>query len=319
MAHILVIKHGALGDMFQAFSAFASLRHAFPDDHLSLLTSSPYISLAQKSPWFDSVIVDNRPKLTDWRALLSLYRHIRRFDRVFDLQNSGRTRLYFRFTKPPFWSGQIPQANAPHLNPMARQMHTLTRQNDQLLAAGITPRPREVPMWLVEYGPIITEPYVVLVPGAASHRPAKQWPIEHFSALATYLKNCGLTPVIVGAPAHKSLGTSITQHVPNAIDLTGQTSLIELSGLIHQAHFVIGNDTGPMHIAATMDRPSLTLFSSESDPRRCAPLSLTPGYSQMLLVDDLTKLTVERVTAYLASWPLLKLEPQRKRVQSPTP
>ena len=39
---ILLIKHGALGDIIQGFDAFESLRKSFPDAHIALLTTKPY-------------------------------------------------------------------------------------------------------------------------------------------------------------------------------------------------------------------------------------------------------------------------------------
>ncbi|MXV36679.1 MULTISPECIES: glycosyltransferase family 9 protein [unclassified Saccharibacter] len=318
MAHILVIKHGALGDFCQAFSAFATLRHHFPSDHLTLLTSSLYRALAECSPWFDDVLVDDRPSWTHWRHHMWIRQLLRRVDKVIDLQNSGRTQSYFRLAGRPAWSGQHAKSDKAHTNPQRRAMHGLARQNDQLRTAGLTPLPRHVPDWLTAEGPVLSPPYAVLVPGAAAHRPAKRWPVRRFAALAQWLVEQDIQPVIVGDAAQHGLGSFICNTVPSAHDLTGRTSLPELAGLLHRAAFAVGNDTGPMHMAATMDCPSLTLFSHDSDPRLCAPLSLTPGYSRSLVTRDLATLSAERVCRYLQDWafPLLNLEPQQKSVQN---
>lgn len=317
MARILVIKHGALGDMCQAFGPFATLRHHFPSDHITLLTSSPYRVIAQRAPWFDDVLTDDRPPFTHWHHYLWIRQHLNRADWVVDLQNSSRTRSYFRLSRHAAWSGQHPRAHMAHTNPQCRQMHTLARQDDQLRAAGLTPQPRTVPLWLADDGPLLPSPYVVLVPGAAAHRPAKCWPIAYFTELARWLVTQGLHPVIVGDTAQRSLGHSIRQTVTSAHDLTGRTSLPELAGILHRAAFAVGNDTGPMHMAAAMDRPGLTLFSRDSDPRRCAPLALTPGYSRALITHDLTSLSTARVCRYIQDWAFLLLEPREKNVQNP--
>ena len=65
---ILVIKHGALGDIVQALDAFASLRAGNPQAHIALMTSSGFLSLAKMMPWFDEVIADPRAGLLNLAA-----------------------------------------------------------------------------------------------------------------------------------------------------------------------------------------------------------------------------------------------------------
>ena len=55
---ILVIKHGALGDIVQGLDAFASLRAGNPEAYITLMTSPGFVSLAEMMPWFDDVITD---------------------------------------------------------------------------------------------------------------------------------------------------------------------------------------------------------------------------------------------------------------------
>ncbi|MGB1177413.1 MAG: glycosyltransferase family 9 protein, partial [Candidatus Puniceispirillaceae bacterium] len=57
---ILVIKHGALGDLVQGFDAFAGLRAGRQDAHITLLTSPAFVELARRMPWFDEAVEDPR-------------------------------------------------------------------------------------------------------------------------------------------------------------------------------------------------------------------------------------------------------------------
>ena len=104
---ILVIKLGALGDMIQAFAPFAQIRRAHPDARISLLTTPPFADLARRSGLFDEVQIDGRP--SGVLAHLRLFRRLRRarYDRVYDLQTSGRSKNYFYgfWPAPPLWSG----------------------------------------------------------------------------------------------------------------------------------------------------------------------------------------------------------------------
>ncbi|MDF7673624.1 glycosyltransferase family 9 protein [Acetobacteraceae bacterium ESL0709] len=311
---ILIIKHGALGDIFQAFNAFASIRHAYPVSYIAVLTSSTYKKVLQASPWFDEVLIDDRTKITDWRAARRLWSLFQNFDRVIDLQNSGRTRLYRRLLilspgKSPLWLNNCNLGSLSSFPTLshARDMHTIIRQDNFLNALSIIPVKRDIPDWLVRDGSttpseIPPSPYIVLVPGAADHRPAKRWPLEHFSALIAYFGGKNMPCVITGTKEQEKLGHELQNAHPHLINLIGKTSLFALVQLLNKASLVIGNDTGPLHIAATMDRPTLTFFSKESDPRRCAPLGLSPGFNRILSCDDLSDLSVERVTDYLDLW-----------------
>ena len=60
MKHILIIKHGALGDIIQGIDAFASLREGFKDAHITMMTSPAFASLMKQMPYFDEVFTDNR-------------------------------------------------------------------------------------------------------------------------------------------------------------------------------------------------------------------------------------------------------------------
>jgi ADP-heptose:LPS heptosyltransferase len=80
------------------------------------------------------------------------------------------------------------------------------------------------------------------------------------------------------------------------LDLTGQTSLLALGGLAARAAVAVGNDTGPMHLAASMGCRSIVLFSAESDPALTAPVGRSVS---VLRVPDLGDLPVSRVAALL--------------------
>ena len=113
-------------------------------------------------------------------------------------------------------------------------------------------------------------PYVLLAPGASkAHRHIKCWPLDRYAEVATTLVKAGLTPVIVGGPDEDN--RPITDLCPEAIDLTGKTQLMDMLTLATHAAFAVGNDTGPMHIAATCLCPVLVLFFGSNDPNAVGP------------------------------------------------
>ena len=292
---VLVIKLGALGDFVLAFRPFAAIRAQHPDAEITLLTTCPFAALAERAPWFDRVEIDARPAWWDVSGLLRLRRGLRGFDFVYDLQTSSRSSRYHGLAGRPPWSGIAAGASHPHAHPGRNAMHTLDRQRDQLESAGIHAFPEPDLAWLTDGGPVLPPPYALLVPGAAPHRPEKRWPASRFGALAAVLHRRGVRPVIVGARQDAGLGAAIFAICPGAQDLTGKTSMLDLGGVASRAALAVGNDTGPMHLAAAVGCPSSVLFSGASDPVLTAPR----GRVTVLREADLGNLAVERVAANL--------------------
>ena len=295
MRRILVIKLGALGDFVLSFGPFAAIRAHHQAAHIVLLTTAPFGPLAQASPWFDEVRIDSRPGWWDLPALVRLRRMLGGFDFVYDLQTSGRSSLYFRMAGRPGWSGIARGASHPHANPGRNNLHTLDRQQDQLAMAGVSSAPSPDFSWLVAAGPVLSAPYALLVPGAAPHRPAKRWPAARFGQLALHLAGQGVRPVVVGACSDGPLARTIQAACPAALDLTGRTNLLDLAGVAARASVAVGNDTGPMHLAAATGCRCVVLFSGDSDPALTAPR----GQVAILRETDLADLTVARVAAAL--------------------
>ncbi len=276
-ARILVIKLGALGDFVLATGPFAAIRNAHPDDEITLLTTAPYAEIAEASGYFDEVWVDERPSRINLIAIHKLRLRLRRrmFYRVYDLQTSGRSSWYFHLMKglaQPQWSGIAFACSHPHRNPNRNRMHTIERQADQLAMTGIAETPLPDLSWLTSdisrFG--LPDRFVLLIPGGAVHRPGKRWPARAYRALSAQLTDQDVTPVIIGGPDEAGLAAEIAAGT-GAFFLAGQTSFADVASLSRKAAAAIGNDTGPMHIAAICGCPSVVLFSKDSDPSITAP------------------------------------------------
>ncbi|CCG39784.1 glycosyltransferase family 9 protein [Magnetospirillum molischianum] len=274
---ILVIKLGALGDFVQALGPFAAIRARFPTASITLLTTRPFVGLARACPWFDEVWIDDKPRFWQIRRLLTLRRRLRGggFDRVYDLQTSDRSSSYFRLIGGTVeWSGIARGCSHPHANPNRDRMHTIERQREQLAMAGIPDVPPPDLSWVAagtttDFG--LGDPYVLICPGGAAHRPAKRWPAERFGAVAARLTKRGLIPVLLGTEAEAEAIATIRATCPKAVDLSGRTGFLDILGLGRSAVAAIGNDTGPMHLIAAAGCPSVVLFSADSNPDLCAP------------------------------------------------
>ncbi|GAB6052215.1 glycosyltransferase family 9 protein [Magnetospira thiophila] len=297
-ARVLIIKLGALGDFVQALGPIQAIRAHHPTAHITLLTTRPYVALAEASGWVDEVWIDRKPKLWQIGPLWDLRRRLRggKFDRVYDLQTSDRSGSYFRLMGRPEWSGIAAGCALPHANPRRDFMHTLDRQAEQLRMAGIERVPFPDLSWAgIDVDPAsfgLKGPYALLVPGGAAHRPAKRWPAERYGALAQALQERGLTPVVLGTEAERQAEQQMLALCPQAVSLLGRTNFLQLAGLARRAALAVGNDSGPMHLIALVGTPSLVLYSHESDPELCAQRG--PRVA-ILRRPALTDLTVEDV------------------------
>jgi ADP-heptose:LPS heptosyltransferase len=300
---ILIIKLGAFGNIVLSMAAFAAIRKHHTDARIGVLTSAPFADWLRTFPYFDHVMIDPRPARLDLAGSRRLRNLLlsERITRVYDLQTSARSSRYFSLFPPkhrPAWSGIAYGCSLPDRDPNRNHMHDVVRIQGQLRQAGITDFPAADISWCRgDIGPFsLPRDYALLVPGSSPHRLRKRWPVERYQALASGLHAQGVVPVVLGSQQEASLAAQI----PNAIDLTGKTSFGDLADLARGARFAVGNDTGPMHLLATAGCPSVTLFSSDSDPALCAPAG---RWTRVLQRNDLTELPVDAVLNILAEAP----------------
>jgi ADP-heptose:LPS heptosyltransferase len=297
---ILVIRHGALGDFVQSFGPFAAIRAHHPGAEITLLTTAPFAGLARLCPWFDRVEVDARPAWWDVVGLWRLRRQLAGFGLVYDLQTSGRSTRYFRLAGRPDWSGIAVGARYRQVGPGRERMHTFERQRDQLRIAGIAEvAAPEIGFLTGREVPGLPARFAMVVPGAAAHRPGKRWPAERYGAVAKLLAARGVVPVVVGAAADRGLAAEIRAVCSQAVDFTGRTRMEDLFAVAARAELVVGNDTGPMHIAAAAGARCVVLFSGESDPDLTAPRGPGGEWPVVLRAPVLADLPMERVAAAL--------------------
>lgn len=308
--HILVIKLGALGDMVQAFGPMDAIRRHHPNARLTLLTTAPFVDLARQFGRFNDIWTDTRPRWHQPNQWLALKKKLDggQFTRVYDLQNNDRTALYFKLMTPkPEWVGAAPGASHVNTDPTRTAGHAFEGHKQTLALAGITDIALDTLDWLE--GDIdrfdLTLPCALIVPGASRSRPLKRWPAHHYGALCARLQETGVRPVLIGGVEEKETARKIKNTCPDAIDLTGQTTMADLPALARKAAFAIGNDTGPMHFIAQAGCASLVLFSSDSDPRRHRPLGKKV---ETLQKDDLEDLSVDDVLAALNAHHFLDYE-----------
>ena len=232
---ILVIKHGALGDMVQGFDAFAGLRAGRPEAKITLLTSPPFSGLMNMTPWFDEVVEDRRrpvfdvPQLLRIRALLH-----QEWEMIVDLQCSRRTSRYHRFLTPSGtrWLGTSSGASDPY--PDFTGVNNVERMKVAARMAGGAGSVTARLDWLGSDTASISKEAVVLVPGCSPAKPSKRWPASHFAAVARELMATGRDVAIVGTAADRDAADLVIAEAPGCTDMVGKTDLASLTGFVRQ-------------------------------------------------------------------------------------
>jgi heptosyltransferase-2 len=111
-------------------------------------------------------------------------------------------------------------------------------------------------------------PVVAIAPGSSDHN--KNWPVENYAAIARRCVDAGCTVWIVGAVAHRKLAAVIGDGVPVRDHLTDSLTTLTLN--IAAADIFVGNDSGPLHIAAAFEKPSVGVFGL-TEPSSNAPIN----------------------------------------------
>lgn len=303
---ILVIRLGALGDLVLCMGAFAAIRAKHPKAEIALLTMPGFAPFARQMPWFDRVIVDPRPKITQIPKWFALVREARAFapTRVYDLQGKPRQAILFYALGGPFrgpeWSGAAPGCSHPRLWPPRAGMHYTDFLAAQLEKADVKMKDAPDLSWLD--GPMLAAAlparFALFIPGCAPGRLYKRWPPLHYAMLARRLAEKGVACLAVGTKADRESIDAICKLAPEVMDLSGRTSLGQLAALARRAEIVIGNDTGPTHLAAACGARTIALMSDRVNPVWSAPKGARATWLQG---KPLSALSVEEVEKQIYS------------------
>ena len=280
MKKILIIKHGALGDVVLSMHPIFAIWKHFKDYEISVLTESSYKDLFQCLPFVKNIRIDNRPKFYHFIKYIKFFNWFYKsdFEWVFDLQTSKRTNFYFlifSFFKDFNWNGIAKNCSHPHLDANRKKLHTIDRQKEQLKYAGIYTKFK--PDWNYFKYKVnkfnIDKSYAILVPGGSKHRKNKRWDFKNFLEIIKFLKSKSILSVLIGGSDEKDI-YKIYEKDKFVLNLIGNTNFSDLAFLSSGAELIIGNDTGPMHLLVACSKNKATkivLFGDASNPDLCAP------------------------------------------------
>ena len=298
--NILLIKHGAFGDLIQCDGALRAIRDLYRDANITLLTTPPFESLMTRCPHIDELIVDPRVSLWKLSQQFKLIKQLRdkHYQLIIDLQNSDRTRLYQKLvSRRCDWSGSIPNMKPRSgLEGLAIQLEELGIARKNVFAPDIKWMADDVTNLLAANQ--VNKSYIVLIPGCSAKHPEKRW--TYYAQLASSLIDKGYDVINIIGPEEEELALSLPGHTK--LKKNGYLTWFELAGVLNQAHFIIGNDTGPSHIASCLRKPGYALFGPHTSAIRA---EISRDNFQAIEVEDLSELSAETVLEYILASELL--------------
>jgi len=286
---ILVVRLGAMGDIIHALPAVASLKHRFPAGHLTWVVEPRWAPLLQENPFIDRVVVLRRDSLRElaesWRALRAM-----RYDFAVDFQGLLKSALVASAARPGRIFGfHRSQAREPVAalfysdKTVSRSAHIVDQNLELAAAGGASNAVLQFPLPQGRAESALPSGDFVLASPLAGWR-AKQWPLEHYRALAGLLKReLGVPLVLDGPPAALAVFAQAEPALPHASSLAG------LIYATRRAAAVIGVDSGPLHMAAALGKPGVAIYGP-TDPTRNGPY----GGSMRVLRSEGTVTTYKR-------------------------
>ena len=277
MSNILIIKHGSLGDLIQANGAIKDIKNFYPNRKVFLLTTQPYSIFMSECPYLDGVLIDKRLPRWNLFYLNNLKKTLSKYDfsKVFDLQNSNRTKFYKRFIiKNVEWSSTETALEPGQRKSDFDKEPVLDRMEIQLKKSGIeTEFTKNIDLnWAVENTSHLVKKYtnreyILLFPFCSPKLKNKKWPYykELIQKLKQEFKN---KYSILLAPGPNEIEEANELNAKVVLENNEHVTLKTLVSLINSAKLIIANDTGPAHIASHLDKKGLVLFGSHTSAKK---------------------------------------------------
>ena len=289
---VLVIKLDHLGDVLLATPVFSNLRQAYPDAELHALTGTWSRVVLEGHPDVNKVLTYNSPVFcrtgspTSLRETFRLYKQLRhqKYDLLVALRSDWRTVCFalLRVTPKRLDRAALQVANKFGA-PQFTGIHETTRNLDVLHKAGI-PTPiqtttfsvtREDEKWASDFLGSLhinrERPVIAIHPG--SPVPIKRWVPERYAEFADWLIARKRAQILfVGVEDEIPIITEIQGLMrAETENIAGKTTLTQLASILHISNVFIGNDSGPMHLAAAVGTPTIGLYGP-GNPTRFRPV-----------------------------------------------
>jgi len=308
-ARILVIRLDLLGDLVNSMTAVEALHERFPEARITMFTLPHTAAIPRQFPCVAEVLsLDTnrirspgnllRPAIYRDFAAMALRLRRENFDLCVSLHgkmaslwafvSGARRRIGYAGEGYPFlFTDPVPGRR------FDRPRHEVGRDLELAAAAGASEAPRiptlaapsaaaaRMAARLAELGVRDDDP-LIGIHGGAVNGSAKRWPPMHWAALADRLiEELGARVVLTGSAGELAISEDIRRRMSHQpLVLTGATDIDELLAVFARCDLVLSGDSGPLHLAVALGRPTVSLYGP-TDPRIYGP---TPRIGQPAVV-----------------------------------
>jgi lipopolysaccharide heptosyltransferase I len=280
---ILIIKPSSLGDVATALPMLCDLRRAYPTARIEWLVAPAFAALVQGHDAVNEVILFERRELAKWwrsPAAFGKFRALKRrlreghYDLVIDAQGLLRSGYLSWVTGAKVRVGFADAREGgslfyTHRVGIRRKEAMAVVRMRALLGPIGAPHdgPVEYRVPVQKASALAPEGAIGFIPGSRGE--GKRWPAEGFAKVIAALGE--RHPVVLfGSPDERALCEGIVKAAGAGVNLAGRTSIAEMVAGLARCRLVIGNDTGPLHVAVALGRPILGLYG-KTDPKSVGP------------------------------------------------
>jgi heptosyltransferase-1 len=290
MTDILVIKTSSLGDVIHQMPALTEARARLPQARFTWLVEEAYAPLVALHPAAGAVIPVAwrrwRHALasgTTWREFAARRRDLRErsYDIVVDTQGLIRSAMIARSALGPrhgYDRGSIREPLASRLydvtHTVSRDLHAVDR-NRILTGKALGYEPDGAPDYGLDRSALRDGAgrYAVLLHATA--RPEKEWPLANWIALGRLIEARGIKLVLPWGNDNERVRAERIAYALNHARIAERMPLDRMAKLIAGAEFVVGVDTGLVHLAAALGVPLVSIFAG-SEPALTRPVGQGP-------------------------------------------
>ena len=281
---VTIVKPDEIGDFILWTDSAKELKSLFPGRKIILIANHVWVDLAKRLPYWDQIIPFDPKRFIRnpfYRVrYLALTRRIgaditihpvftRMFlvgdaivrvsgagTRITFLGDLSNVNVYQRYISN-FWYNRLIRISPGCISEIKRQAE-LTRAIGAVSFAPRAPRLPRSDHCAVQ--PSTSPSYYVVCPG--THRRQKQWPAKKFAALIDSIHaQFGFSAVMCGGVKELEIANEILRQSRTPIaTMVGKTNLSHLANVICNSQFVIGNDTGAIHLASALGVPSVCIL-----------------------------------------------------------
>jgi heptosyltransferase-2 len=303
---ILVVRLDRIGDVTMMGSFLRELRRGFPAAWVTLVVSPAAFNLVEACPYVNEVLIFRHPTVRFLRqgvrlvrALLLGWGRLRRGR--YDLALAPRWDadsfagpLLCLFSGARWRVAYSERVNAEkacfnrgydrfftHTIDRRLCRHEVESNLDLLRCLGVEPAEDRLELWwtredserveaVLQAGGLGGgERLVALAPGAADAR--RVWPLSRFAEVGKWVqREYGARVVIMGGVAERAAGILLEEHLnPGAMSVAGQLTVRQTGVLLRRCALFVGNDSGPMHLAAAAQVPVVAISACGQNSSPC--------------------------------------------------